>query len=261
MRRAQAVKKAFVDYGLPENIISIRTRALPRFPSNQDYQDGVIENQRVDIIVKNAPLQEYVDLRSYYEVIGKVRHDVDFLNVPQDDSVLFSTSFSSGSVRLDAPGTVTTEVTKRVNTDSEIISFSANANIKDLKSRANASIDVSSLPRRLVDLNLDNFEAILTYDYDQSFLSDDNKGLLKQLCEFLPAGCTIILFGSADAMGMESRNIQLEKERAEVVESFIKNISGDKFRIERDRSRFAKFDESTSQGRFLNRCFRIKLRK
>ena len=68
--RAEAVRQALLKLGLDDNIISVKERIFPRIVSNQDFEEGVIENQRVDIVVKNAPLQEYVNLQRYAELKG-----------------------------------------------------------------------------------------------------------------------------------------------------------------------------------------------
>jgi outer membrane protein OmpA-like peptidoglycan-associated protein len=111
-----------------------------------------------------------------------------------------------------------------------------------------------------VDLNLDNFLAILRFDYNSSQISDENKELLKQLSTRLPNGATIQILGSTDELGTPQRNAILAKERAENTRNYIQSISKDKFIIEIGTN-YEKFPEATPQGRFLNRSIRIKVKK
>ena len=113
--------------------------------------------------------------------------------------------------------------------------------------------------RTSIASKLDNFEAVLMFDYDKSYLTESNRDLLRQLTEILPEGSSIIIYGSADAMGSTVRNIQLEKERADNTEDYIRSVSGEKFKIEATTEE-GKFSEETPQGRFLSRSIRIRLR-
>lgn len=42
------------------------------------------------------------------------------------------------------------------------------------------TLAISLFPKEVIELNLNNFEAILRFDYNSSELSEDNKGLLRQ---------------------------------------------------------------------------------
>jgi len=79
------------------------------------------------------------------------------------------------------------------------------------------------------------------------------------MSELLPQGTTVIIYGSADALGTEERNKQLEFERAKVTKDFIQSISNDKFIFITDVNK-SKFPEDTEEGRFLNRSMKIRLR-
>lgn len=260
LRRAKEVEKVFLSLGIPTDKLTTTSRIFPRFPSNQDFEKGVIENQRVDIIVKNAPLQEYVNLQRYAELNGTATFNAELLNFPEGRKATAKTSLTTSSKQVVKSDMIPFQVKQRIADDKGMMPYFGMIESNEMKDYYNSELDLSKLPRKLIDLNVDNFEAVLTFDYDQSFLSDDNKGLLKQLSEFLPENFTIILFGSADTLGAEYRNIQLEKERADEAEKYIKSVSGNKFIIERSTA-FAKYPQDTEQGRFLNRCIRIRLRK
>jgi len=83
---------------------------------------------------------------------------------------------------------------------------------------------------------------------------------LKQLGEILPEGATISILGSADALGSSARNAQLTKERALKTKAFINKQFSGKFKIVTGQSR-EKVSEGSPEGRFINRCIIIKVKK
>jgi outer membrane protein OmpA-like peptidoglycan-associated protein len=259
-RRAIAVKKAFLDLGIPESKISLKPQLRPTFISNQDWKEGIIENQRVSIILKNAPLQEYVNIQKYAELNGDIKVKPIYKDFPENQVAQLASSISDDKLTCSQPGKYTFNVKHRIENDTATIEYNSTIQSDTLFNQDVKSLDLSKLPKRQVELNLNNFEAILRFNYDRSELTDDNKGLLKQLVQLLPEGCIISIFGSSDALGTEKRNIQLEKDRASVTENYIKSISGSKFKVEISPG-WKKYPEETQQGRFLNRCIRIKLRK
>ncbi len=260
-KRAEAVQKAFIDLGVAKNLISIEPRIFPRVPSNQEFEKGVIENQRVDILVIDAPLQEYMNVQKYAELNGTIEFFADFTNIPVGHFVHFKSNFSQDSVLVEKPKIIPLKVKQRLQDDKGLYHYFGFLKSDTLTAIHKNLIELSKLSRRQVELSYDRFEAVLTFDYDRSELSNSNKGLLKQLAEFLPDGFTIVLFGSADALGSEQRNIQLERERADAAENYIRSITPKKFKFERITEYFNKYSEETPQGRFLNRSIRIKLKR
>jgi outer membrane protein OmpA-like peptidoglycan-associated protein len=135
-----------------------------------------------------------------------------------------------------------------------------NVNYDTLSESIEYPVSIKNVKVDNINQNLENFQAILTFDYNSSKLSQINRDLLKQLSERLPEGATIQILGSADALGSAQRNIELENERAENTMNYIKSVSGDKFDFKTGRSSF-KFREDTPQGRMLNRSIRIRVQK
>lgn len=259
-KRADAVTQALINLGVEPNRIKTKANIMPNFISNQEYEEGKIENQRADIILINAPLQEYVALQKFAELKTNVDFIVDFKNIKNYDSLFLMSDFLGTKVIAEQTGKYEYSNTKRVEQETKLHKLDANLVYGSIKTSDSLIINIDTIPKKVIELVLSNFQAILRFDYNSSVLSDDNKGLLKQLAEFLPEGSTIIIYGSTDALGTEKRNIQLEGERAKVTEQFIKNISGNKFFIETAPNR-DKFPEQTPQGRFLNRSIVIKVKK
>ncbi len=259
-RRAEEVKKKLLTLGLSEDRIKIDAKTTPQFKSNQDFPEGISENQRVDIIVKNAPLQEYVDIQKYRELLGKLLVDVNYENYPQGTKAKLAVNLDNSITVVDKPGEYSLPVRTRISEASQKEPYELIFNVMEEKHLKQGELDLNVLPVEVIELNLDNFEAILRFDYNISTLSDDNKELLRQLAAKLPTGATIQILGSADALGTEERNLILSQERASNTEQFIKSVSSNKFKIETGINQ-DKFDEKTPQGRFLNRSIRIKVKQ
>jgi outer membrane protein OmpA-like peptidoglycan-associated protein len=257
--RANTVKDYLINLGVPKNKIKEEALLTPKNPSNQDFKEGVAENQRVDIILTNAPLQEYVDLQKYANFKGKLIFDADVKNF-KNEKVEIENNLNNQKILINHTGTYEIPLNYRLPDnfvqDTAKISF----NFKGQEQHSEKIIQYNDFPKQQVDLNLDNFLAILRFDYNSSKISDENQELLKQLVAKLPADATIEILGSTDELGTQQRNAILARERAENTMNFIKSISGNKLNIIIGTNN-DKFPEDTPQGRFLNRSIRIKVKK
>ncbi len=258
--RAEAVKNSLIKLGIDEKLITINSKLTPRFPSNQDFKEGIEENQRVDIIVKNAPVQEYVDLQKYANINGFIEVNVDYKDLKAHSNIIIQNNLTKQDIAVTKPGNYSIKVDERIDLNKSPFELKTNVKSDELQDTKVKLIDLNKLEKTVIDFNLDNFQAILTFNYNSSELSDDNKGLLKQLSEKLPIDATIIILGSADLLGTTDRNAQLENERADNTRKYLQSVAPNKFKFETGRST-EKFEETTPQGRFLNRSIKIKVKK
>lgn len=258
--RAQTVKKVLMDAGVTESIIKTEAKLLPENPSNQQYTTGREENRRVDIVLENVQLKAYVSRRQYAEIKGDVIIGITSANMKP-------------GTKLRLNGACLSPVTASVPADSAKMAlncrFDKNQTVFPLEIKASspfanastaADINLSDMPTETIELNLDNFNAILRFAYDSRTLSTETKELLRQMTNLIPAGSTVTIYGGADATGGEEYNRKLSQDRADATEKFIRSISADKFTIKTAIST-EKFPEDTPEGRFLNRNLRIKVSK
>jgi outer membrane protein OmpA-like peptidoglycan-associated protein len=269
-KRANSVKNAFLKLGISENRISISKKLMPEFPSNNDFEDGILENQRVDIIVKNAHLQEYVNLEKYSELVGNQRVNVKIENSNKfisDNFVEINSTFLTEKLNflINKNENIFDSIfifplKKRISANENFFIVKTNLKFDKFAENAIDTINFSDLNVKNVETNYSNFEAIIRFDYNKSFLSDENKELLKQISAKIPAGFTIQILGGTDFLGSDSRNNQLSKERAEVTENFLNSNAKGKFKFETGINA-NKFDEKTPQGRMLNRSIFIKIKE
>lgn len=261
--RADAVRAALVELGVPSDVITVRSAALPPNPSNQDFEEGRIENRRVDIMVQNAPLQEYVAQRRYAELQSLVTGRVSLQNFPPNAVATVRSNVKDTAIQISSSGQFSIPFSRRVDAEqSGVLNIVTTVESTDLDVRSSDKMDIAiaKLPMREVELKLDKFEPILRFDYNKSTLSEANRDLLRQMLQKLPEGSVITILGSADALGAEKRNEQLSRERAASVEKFIRSVAGNAYQITSSGAD-AKFSDATPEGRFLNRSIRIRVQQ
>lgn len=263
-KRAEVVRDAFLNCGVPKEKINVSTTPVPGIESNTDFEDGRKENRRTEIIVSDAPLMEYVDFQNFSEIKGKVVMRVDARNMSPSDIITVENNKTKGSFsfalsQLDENNEIELPVSFRLDPSVETVDFRVTATGKEVTDKASLNIPVLRLSDYSIDKDYSKFRAILRFDYDKDRLSDENRALLKQLGEILPENSVITIAGSADDLGSGERNKQLTRLRAEKAKQYLQSYFKGKFTYETGKST-EKVDESTPQGRFINRCIIIRVR-
>lgn len=255
--RAETVKNAFIELGVPASKISYRALMSPRFPASQQYADGISENQRVDIIVQDAPLQQYVNLEKYAELNGDYLVNIDYGNYAGNPKAM--TTVNKQNISYDKPGKYRTKIKERIGIDDKDYVVNSKVNVDGSELSETKKLELTNVPKTVVELQTNNFEALLRFNYNSSDLTEENQTLLRQLVQKLPDGATILIIGSADILGTAEHNQQLANDRARKTEAFIKNISGSRIKTE-TTTYIDKFPDTTPQGRFLNRSIKIRVK-
>ncbi len=255
--RVESVKDALVQIGIPANKISFRVMSAPRFPSNQQYPEGIDENQRVDLQIINAPLQQYVNLERYAELSGDYVLNIDYKNYPPDTKAM--AKVNDKKQIYNQSGKYNIPFKQRIGLEDKTFSAQAMVNVTGDELSDTKKLDLDKISKNIVELSLKNFEALLRFNYNSSNLTDENKNLLKQLLQKLPDGSTILIIGNADILGTIESNKLLASERAQKTENFIKGLVGNRINIE-TTTNIDKFSDDTPQGRFLNRSIKIRVK-
>jgi outer membrane protein OmpA-like peptidoglycan-associated protein len=256
--RAKNVAEALIGLGVPADKIKTNWSVAPANPSNQEYKEGVEENQRVDIQLKNAFLQEYVYQDNYSEFNASMTLAYDAENLKSVGKIPIRITGIDTTVYADKKGEYIVEFrNKRISESQNEINFEAIAEADGIKASDNEKVNIEPSQVKIGSLMLKNFKAYIRFDYNSSKLSDDNKELLKQLVKILPAGAKIKALGSADQVGSEASNIKLENARAEAAKDFIRSVDPNVV-IETGVNK-NKVNDNTPVGRFLNRSIIITI--
>lgn len=258
-RRAEAVTRALESLGIARTRIRLRSSLLPSVASNMDYPEGRAENQRVDIVLVNAPLIEYVSKQTFAELVGKLVVSVRSNSLIGDTIVLEAPG--TAPMLLQDTGIVHIPIRLRLTPGTGHVKLVASAAIPQTGIRASDSVSLvlDTLPRRRIQLSTARFEAVLRFDYNSSQLSAENRELLRQLIERIPDGATVEIGGSADVLGDLVRNRRLAEDRARVTESYLQSLAADKHIHVVARGIERRFPDILPEGRFLNRSIRVTL--
>ncbi|MCX6139416.1 MAG: OmpA family protein [Candidatus Kapabacteria bacterium] len=259
-RRAESVRRVLEDMGVSRSSITIKSSVLPRIASNSDFAGGREENRRVDIIVQNAPLQRWVSAEEFAFARGTVNVRASFSGGAPDarpDSMVITTNGHDTVLQL-AQVESGQPVDIAMSPTQASVKISLMASAGGAISQRDTVLDVAVLPRRSIAMQAGNFDAVLRFDYNSSDLSEDVKGLLRQLGEQLPPNSTIVVEGSADVLGSEERNRVLSEQRAGNTENFMTSVANKKLNYQTS-TRTDKYSDDTPQGRFLNRSIHIRV--
>ncbi|CAN5494339.1 hypothetical protein BH10BAC6_BH10BAC6_07040 [soil metagenome] len=255
-RRANSVKNALKDLGVEDRRISVLGSVQPAVPSNQDYAEGRVENRRTDITVVNAQVQEWVSAEQFARLKGDAILNVRTNMKSGTPITLVVASVTDTTIKYTGQSTIPFEIP--VATSAETIRVTARAQGGGATTLVDTLLDLRTIARQQVALEADDFEAVLRFDYNSAELTEDVKSLLRQLREKLPAHSTISINGSADVLGSDARNKALSEQRAQITEKFIQGLPGASFTFTTGTTT-EKFSDETPQGRFLNRCIRIRV--
>lgn len=261
-RRAESVKDALVRMGVAAGRIETRGAETPRVQSNPEFARGREENRRVDIVLKDAVLQEWVTAEQFAEVrstimVSAVRMGGDPASQKNLSLTIkvrgIDTTVSGIVAEIDLP------VVRSVGTTQDTMHIGVDVSSMGALTHRDTIVNLNTLPRRQIDLQTEDFVAVLRFDYNSSKLTEDVKQLLEQLANKLPEGSIITVLGGADVLGSQERNEVLSEERATNTKNFIRSATSKKFTIEAGTAK-EQYSDDTPQGRFLNRSIRVTAR-
>ncbi len=252
LERINNLIKILNKYGIYNNRINSEIVKI----NEKKFESEIVlsENYRVDLKLIDAELQKYVKISKYKELDGKINFDVDYF--PDKSADLFISLDNKQIPNIEKKNN-SIDINKKIS-ENEDLDFYAKLSGSQSEKIFYFNLDKSKINTKNKDLDYNNFEAILRFDFNSAELSNENKVLLEQLYEIIPENVGIKILGSADAVGDNRVNERLEVDRAKNTKNFLESINQKNIKIETGRS-LEKFPEETPQGRFLNRSIRIKL--
>ncbi len=252
--RIKSVKTFFINNGIDPDRIKLHNSIIK---SNEAYSSGFEENQRVDIDIDGVLLTNFVSKNYEDNVVGysKIELDTNDIMFPKKIKVLdLYKSFCISNEELYSKYIIPSEEY------NDTLKYSIDY-LHSIKIDTSIVLRKNNMPIKYKDIQVDQFLAVLTFEYNSELLSNDSKATLEEMVDFLPENITIIISGSADSSGSDKRNMELTSRRAENAKSFIQNIAKNKkinILVTEDTYRYL---NSSPIGRFLNRSIRIKLKK
>lgn len=255
--RVETIKNEFLELGIPASKLITSYSVNPKVITNAEYEEGLEENRRVSIDLVNANSIKFVKKANFKKLYGQVNYNIVSQNI--DTPINFGSSILEKNEEVNDSRfnkSFIKDVGESGNT-LEIISFAGiNSLIKD---EDTVSVNLDKVEVRNVSLETNEFKAVLMFNFASSVLTNEAKTLLSQLSELLPDGTTIQMIGNSDSIGLEKANKQIAEERANNAIQYIKSNSKKTFFFEK-LTDTNEFEESTPQGRYLNRSIIIRIK-
>lgn len=257
LKRAESVKNKLYELGIDSTRIDITSQISPKVPTNNEYDDGLEENRRVEFKLSNLDLQK-VGMRTIKnELFSELTVNTDTENLTNRANL--STNFDDTNYSVYDTTLRFNYNQDLINQEKKSINFSSSLSSKNLVENDSEEIDLSSIEKRELEAEYNNFELYLLFDFSSSELSDENKKAISDLIDLLPEGKTIEIIGNTDKIGMEKANIEIAQNRANNTKEYIESITTKQYEFD-IKTNTSKFDETTPQGRFLNRSIRIRVK-
>lgn len=257
LSRAQIVKNKLYSLGVDSTKIDITSQILPKIITNSEYEDGLEENRRVEFKLRDIEMNN-VELRTVRNnLFSKISIETNAENLSEKANL--TTNFTNDTYKVNDT-TMTLDYSENIlNSKSNSTKLTSNLIANSLVKTANNEIFYEDLDKRQLDLKTENFELYLMFDFSSSILSDESKKSISDLIDLLPEGKTLEIVGNTDKIGMEKANIEIAENRANNAKEYIETITTKQYYFD-IKTNTSKFDESTPQGRFLNRSIRIRIK-
>jgi outer membrane protein OmpA-like peptidoglycan-associated protein len=233
--RAQVVKDYLVNtWEIDANRISTEARNLPEKPANVEREDGLIENQRVEISSDNWELMKPV----YLSTIEK------YANPPQVEItpiVRTDAGIKNWNIDVYEEGTGLREYNGNGIPDPIIWEVGEDPIPRDER-KVNVKMNVTDKFNQTDEVNKDlaieqltikkkRFEMIedkqiqrfslIVFDYDKAELTRNHKRILDEIKENFKPNSNVKVYGYADRTGERSYNKQLSQRRANEVAKYL----------------------------------------
>ncbi len=254
--RVLNVKSKFISKGIASNRITTNYTINPKIITNNQYEQGLAENRRVEIDLVNANSVEFVKKTEYEKLFGFIDFKTEYENIA--DKVYFKNNLMHTEQEIKS-GHINTQFDRDMIANKGDFTIESELSSEELTRRDTENVELDKIRVENIELKTDEFEALLMFDFANSNLTDETKILLKQLIELLPEGKTIVIIGNTDEIGLEEANKKIAEERAANAINFIKSNTSKTFYFE-EQTNTDKNDESTPQGRYLNRSIIIRIK-
>ncbi len=280
--RAEAVGAYFrYIWGIDSDRIKVTARKLPAIPSTNSVEEGVAENQRVEIHTDSHEVLDSIKSTYIFKVATsneikiqpeiKIGYDLEDWNIEikGNGQLLKSVkgqgndipahSFNLVDYGLDTIGTLDDISVSATMTDVTGESFTTNS--------ANTSIQyIKRVEREAEKLEYKVVEkyALILFDYNSSEIKERNKTVLDRVVQRireLPEA-TVTIVGHSDIIGKEDYNVLLSLRRAKAVYNDVieSNVSSPERIVFRgDGPYYPPYDNSTAEGRSFNRTVIITI--
>lgn len=266
--RAETIKSYLVDkWGIEQNRIYVSAQNLPVEHSNNDTQDGIEENRRVEIqsdfkdildpvitndtIVRIDKSKLRLSLKNsppdYYNNIKVIIEQGDHILLEQEYLPNSNVDFDIDNIDIDNLSSEQADIFVVATKDSNEYKSLAGSIFIDFKSIARKQVE------RIDDKRVDKFSLIL-FKFNQFRLDERNKRITELIKESIQDNSTVEINGYTDRMGSTDYNIQLSERRAAEV---AKQLGLNRTNARGFGEGVVLYTNDEPEGRFYNRTVEV----
>lgn len=270
-RRAQAVRDALVDLGVPAERIKVEARQVPPMPTRSSNADDAIlaeqENRRVEILPSDADVLLPITLASVRRTVrpeqaivrtavtsypGVVKADLE-VATPINRTTASSTdgTMEAGIALMSYMGSRPSPLTCTLTV---LDSLSATTVERATIPVAHLTVERKRAERR-ADTEIERYSLIL-FAFDDANVTADHARVLDRVRERIREGASVKIFGMTDSMGSSDYNRELSRRRAL---SVARALGLDASSVEALGSASPRFANATPEGRAYNRTVVIEI--
>lgn len=280
--RAETVKNYLVNrYQISPERISIKTRKLPKLPSNRNDEDGLYENMRVEIEADNPAILAPVSLKDRRAQVNPESVKVSIQTVHPENVLSWELKIDdekgNNQISQSGQGQVPTEykwsfpkmqMMKLSNENPPVKIFNVHLTLKaENEQTVNA---FSQIPLRkqvfsrqfngelVSDSIIERFNLIF-FDFDKALISKFNSDVIPIVQSRIRTNSKVKISGLTDRIGNEQHNEELSSERAEAIKNIIlRRIIPEKINYQGLGENLI-YDNELPEGRFYNRTVIIEV--
>lgn len=234
-QRAMSVKSYLTDVcGISQERIIIKAQNLPDNPSNNDRDDGLIENQRAEIYSDNWEILKPIYLKSIEKIANPPK--VEITPIIQTDEGIKSWAITVNEEGkglrnysgVGIPEPILWDVIQSPEPKTErTVNVEMQVNDKiDQSVSVYKDLTVNQLTiqkkkyEMLEDKQIQRY-SLIVFDYNKDELTPAHKRILDELKEKISPKSKVKIYGYADRTGEKSYNRELAKRRADKVANYL----------------------------------------
>jgi outer membrane protein OmpA-like peptidoglycan-associated protein len=272
--RAEAVRDHLASvWGIAIERMMIVARGLPEKPSNEDGEDGMAENRRVEITGDERIVGSIWTVDTTRDMASAIVEISPTVNAPHGISrSRFTVTHGSDTVSIQelVGDSIPTQMSWNVLENIERIqpewrSLQLSFAFQDPLGVWTSADDVELPVERVLSQQqggavagrreLDRF-SIIAFDFNSAELNQQARSLLDRIVPYITPGADVSMTGLTDRIGSPAYNMTLSKERAKAVATYL-SVSDAFARGLGSNTTF--YDNDLPEGRFYSRTVLIEI--
>ena len=238
-QRAESVQQAIQQlWGIPDDQFVIRTVDRPALRSNEDYNEGIEENRRVELSSNDASLLGPVVHSRFNEYVAtQPKHDFSVAVTHPELATAWDLGVQHGTERFATrqgasapPSRISFALDQKTTEQLGPVIDAVDSLDGVLTIQQREQEPFTTTTRFPIVKTTSTFEvsrlSLIVFDYDRSEISSTNRAMMEDvISKAVRDGSRATIIGSTDRLGELDHNLELSQDRASSVERFARSIA------------------------------------